>query len=107
LRPHPLQLALPLAVLALATPTPAQARPPAPNLLAPVRLQAGDKPLGTGRLAPSPVFHDINGDGLVDIVVGDLRGRLTVALRKPGELAFGAEEPIKDVEGKELEFHNW
>jgi len=75
---------------------------------APVRLQAGDKFLGENRLFPSPVFHDINGDGLADIVVGDLRGRLTVALRKPGAaIAYEAEKPVQDELGKDIDFHNW
>jgi len=75
----------------------------------PIRLNAGEPFLGVKRLYPSPVFHDIDGDGLDDIVVGDLRGRLTVALRKPGKekLAFAAETSLLDAEGKEINFHNW
>ena len=69
----------------------------------------GDKFMGVGRLYPSPVFHDVNGDGALDIVVGDLPGFLTVALRKPGadRMAFGPETRLKDFEGKDLKFHNW
>lgn len=76
---------------------------------APTRLKAGDAFLGERRLFPSPVFHDMNGDGLQDIVVGDLVGKLTVALRKPGAgpASYGEETKLMDVEGKEIDFHNW
>ena len=79
------------------------------NFAAPVRLMAGDKFLGEARLYPSPVMHDMNGDGLADIVVGDLFGRVTVALRVKGDgpAKFGAEAPLNDFEGKELKFKNW
>src|SRR5262245_28055214 len=75
----------------------------------PVRLKAGDEFMGAGRLYPSPVFHDVNGDGALDIVVGDLPGFLTVALRKPGAgpMKFDEETRLKDVEGNDLKFHNW
>jgi hypothetical protein len=75
----------------------------------PTRLKAGDALLGEKRLFPSPVFQDINGDGLPDIVVGDLRGKMTVALCKPGKdgVAYGPEAPLLDVDGKEIDFHNW
>lgn len=98
-------LALPCAgLLPLLT-----AQQPTPSFAAPVRLHAGDKLLGENRLYPSPVFHDMNGDGLADIVVGDLRGRITVALRQPGKgpATYGAESALKDVDGKEIDFHNW
>lgn len=104
----------PLAILALSgamfpSAVPAQAaETAAPSFAKPVRLHAGDKLLGTGRLYPSPVAHDINGDKLLDIVVGDLRGHLTFALRQPGEEATYAEEQkLKDAEGKILDFGNW
>jgi hypothetical protein len=70
---------------------------------------AGGQFLGEKRLFPSPVFHDVDGDGRADIVVGDLRGHLTVALRKPGAgpIEFAAETKLLDVEGKVIDFHNW
>ena len=94
---------LPLFLLLAAT-----ALAQSPSFAAPVRLRAGDKFLGENRLFPSPVYHDMNGDGLPDLVVGDLRGRMTVALRLPGrEVAFGAETELKGADGKALDFHNW
>ena len=72
----------------------------------PVRLKAADKLLGEKRLYPSPVYHDMNRDGLADIVVGDLAGRITVALRQPGvPVTYGAESVLKDVDGKDIDFH--
>ena len=76
---------------------------------APVRIRAGDAFLGEERLYPSPVLHDVDGDGLADIVVGDLFGKVTVARRLAAKspAAFGAEKPINDRDGKPLRFHNW
>ena len=86
----------------------AQTDRPSLHFAAPIRLKAGDKFLGENRLYPSPVFHDIDGDGRLDIVVGDLLGHLTVALRGPGErLAFGEETKLLDGDGKAIDFHNW
>jgi len=75
---------------------------------APKRIKAGDKFMGQGRMYPSPVFHDVDGDGLKDVVIGDLIGKVTVALQIPGEaIAFGREEPMLRSDGKPLKFHNW
>ena len=73
---------------------------------APVRIQAGDAFLGEGRLYPSPVLHDVDGDGRLDVVVGDLFGKVTVANRSSAG-AFGIEKQFQDRDGKPLKFHNW
>ena len=76
------------------------------NFAAPVLLRAGDKVAGKGRLYPSPVSYDLVRDGLRDLVIGDLWGHLTVApQRRDG--TFAAEQKVKDVEGKVLDFGNW
>ncbi len=81
----------------------------APQFAAPVRLEAGGKGLGENRSYPSPVFHDVDRDGLLDLVVGDLRGKITVALRQKGEgpARYAAETKLLAKDGKELDFANW
>lgn len=76
---------------------------------APVRLQAGDRFLGENRLYPSPCVHDLDGDGLPDIVVGDLMGKVTVATRMSteGVLTHEMEKAVQNREGQPLKFHNW
>lgn len=91
-----------VAATALATWTPAQ-QPP--QFAAPVRLMAGEKLLGVDRLYPSPVAHDVDGDGTLDLVIGDLRGKITVALRTAS--GYAAEQPMLAADGKDLDFGNW
>jgi len=81
----------------------------APEFAAPVRIEAGTKLLGENRLYPSPVFHDVDRDGLPDLVVGDLRGKITVALRMKGDgpVRYAAETKMLAADGKELDFQNW
>jgi hypothetical protein len=76
---------------------------------APERIRAGDAFLGTGRLYPSPVLHDVDGDGRADIVVGCLFGKVTVAQRTSAKspVTFAAEKPLNKRDGKPLRFHNW
>jgi hypothetical protein len=75
---------------------------------APKRIMAGDKFLGEGRLYPSPVLHDMDGDKRADLVVADLFGNVTVAKRAANPpMAFAAEGKVMDRDGKPLKFHNW
>lgn len=75
----------------------------------PRRIEAGGRFLGTKRLYPSPVVRDMNGDGLADLVVGDLWGKITIAMRVAGKgpLAFEADTELKAADGKAIDFHNW
>lgn len=100
MRSHLLLLGALLAPLAFAQ---------SPTFAAPVRLMAGDKFLGHNRLFPSPVFHDLDGNGTPDVVVGDLRGHLTVAVRAAGTgpASYAAETKVTAVDGKPLDFANW
>jgi hypothetical protein len=80
-----------------------------PRFAPPKRFKVGDVYLGENRTYPSPVLHDYDGDGRRDIVVGDLAGRLTVALgvSSDGARSLGPEKPVEDRNGKPLRFHNW
>ncbi|MCA8957948.1 MAG: hypothetical protein KDC87_17870 [Planctomycetes bacterium] len=77
-----------------------------PKFAAPKRIKAGDKFLGEGRLYPSPVLHDIDGDGRADLVVADLIGKVTFAKRNQSG-ALAAEAAVNDRDGQPLKFHNW
>jgi hypothetical protein len=87
-----------------ARPAPRDAR-----FAAPVMVLAGERPMGARRLYPSPVLHDMNGDGRADLVLGDLWGRVTVSTRLDGDgpARFGPEEPLLARDGAQLDFQNW
>lgn len=87
----------------------ASAAAQSPNFAPPVRLLAGDKFLGEARLYPSPVWHDLNGDGAADLVIGDLRGHLTVAHRagKVNAAGYAAEDKVLGADGKIVDLQNW
>jgi hypothetical protein len=79
-----------------------------PKFAAPVRITAGDAFLGGKRLYPSPVWHDLDGDGRRDLVVGDLPGKLTAARGLGGlPTRYVADEPVLGAGGEALKFHNW
>ncbi len=82
---------------------------PEPEFAPPKRIKAGDAWLGAGRLYPSPVMHDMDGDGKRDVVIGDLFGAVTVAKSLEGDagLPLAAEAPVMNREGEKLKFHNW
>lgn len=92
-------------VLSAATPAPGQ-DVVAPRFAPPVLLKAGDKVIGGTRMYPSPAMYDVNGDGRLDVVIGDLPGRLTFALRRP-DGTFADEQKLNDAEGAVLDFGNW
>lgn len=102
-----LSFALPLS-LALVAP-PIEDGDEIPVFAEPVRLRAGEDMLGNDRYYPSPVLRDLDGDGVAELVVGDLTGRILVSRRLPGDdlTAWSAPEPLKKADGEPLRFHNW
>ncbi len=96
------------ALLALAAPQdPAPAPAPDAQFAAPIRLTANGAPLADRIIYPSPRLLDIDLDGTLELVVGDLPGRVHVAERD-GEGGF-AWTALKNfaTEGRPLKFHNW
>ena len=77
----------------------------APRFAPPVRLKAENQFLAAKRHYPSPVMHDVNGDGRLDMVIGDLFGALTVNLRT--EDGWAKKAVMKGADGQPLDFHNW
>lgn len=75
----------------------------------PVRLFAGDAPMGQGRMYPSPALYDLDGDGVDELILGDLFGALTVCRRQPGDLQRGWSEAsaLDGASGEPLRFDNW
>ena len=78
-----------------------------PRFAEPVQLRAGDAVAGSGRMYASPGFFDVDGDGRLDLVVGDLSGRVTWALRLAEGAGYGPERPLERADGEALEFDNW
>ena len=80
-----------------------------PTFAAPLRLTAGGAPMGNDQLYPSPVLYDVDGDGALEMIVGDLRGNLVVSERLPSDdtTAWSEPEPLERADGKPLEFNNW
>ncbi len=59
-------------------------------------------------LYPSPVFEDIDNDGKRDLIIGDLRGNLTIYKYTGNgtEHSFSAPVPMQ-AEGEKLILPNW
>ena len=65
--------------------------------------------MGNTQLYPSPALFDLDGDGVLEMIVGDLFGNLMVSKRVPGDdrLAWTRAEPMEGADGKPLKFNNW
>jgi hypothetical protein len=82
----------------------------AQSFQAPERIMGAGKPVGhvledRPRPYPSPGMHDITGDGRMELVIGDLRGRLTYVVRT--EDGWSEERVLIATDGNPLSFVNW
>ena len=66
----------------------------------PVRLMAGGEPMGQEQMYPSPALYDLDGDGVEELVIGDLMGNLRVSRRVAGgdAITWSAAELLKGHE---------
>lgn len=57
---------------------------------------------------PSLVLYDVDKDGKPELITSGVRGRLTVSKRSaPDALKWIDHKPWLDVDGKQIDFHNW
>jgi hypothetical protein len=104
--PAPATLAAILAAsLWTTSPVGAQEEAAGAAFAAPQLVKAGDEEMGSALLYPSPILLDIDGDGVQEMVIGGLRGYLSVSHRTA--TGWGPEARLKASDGKDLKFHNW
>lgn len=75
---------------------------------APVQIKAGESNFSEV-LYPSPVIRDVDGDGQVELYIGDLRGYIQRADRISSgtDSEWGPAVNMKATDGKDLKFSNW
>jgi hypothetical protein len=107
MRIAPLRLAV-LPSLLLAAPAAAQVE--GSGLAAPVRLEADGAPVDSGEsIAHSgPLFTDVTGDGVPDLLVGNFRGNIQVYANvgQAGAPRFEGRGLLQAA-GEDLWIHNW
>ncbi|MFT7486330.1 MAG: hypothetical protein ACI9F9_002185 [Candidatus Paceibacteria bacterium] len=74
---------------------------------APVPITVGSEPI-RGFSYPSPTLHDLDGDGSVELLVGDLRGRVVAAQPRGKSGAFDWQGlDSLQVGDEDLRLNNW
>lgn len=73
----------------------------------PVQLTAGGKK-HTGIMYPSPVLHDVDGDGAAELLIGEIFGTITISERESegSTTAWTKARPMQ-VDGKPIKLNNW
>lgn len=80
---------------------------------APVRLMVGDEPLNASanQAYPSPAVYDVDGDGQVELVVGDILGSLNVYENQnesgKGDPVWSKQVALKAADGSPIRVSNW
>lgn len=99
-----LTLSLTTALTAVAPQDP----PAQPTFAEPIRLTAEGAPLASRIIYPSPRLLDIDLDGTLELVVGDLPGRVHVAEKADGDDPYDWSALSNfATDGRPLKFHNW
>ena len=80
-----------------------------PLFRTPVQLKAGEAMMGEGILYPSPKLQDLDGDGISEMLIGDLRGQLLFSKRQGSSDAtqWTTLEPVQTADGEPIKFDNW
>ena len=79
---------------------------------APFRLMVDDDPLNTSanQMYPSPAMFDVDNDGQLELVVGDIFGSINVYENKNdsgGDPVWSPFEPLKSADGEKIKVSNW
>lgn len=74
----------------------------------PEPLLTAGKPF-KGIMYPSPVLQDLDGDGVAELIVGDLPGRMRFAKRDASgkDTDWAALQPMKLWNGDRIDLSNW
>ncbi|MCO6457768.1 MAG: hypothetical protein J5I93_20885 [Pirellulaceae bacterium] len=80
---------------------------------APVRLMVGDQPLNAqaAQMYPSPAMYDVDADGQMELVVGDIFGSLNVYENQnrtgQGDPVWSQHRTLKTARGEPIKVSNW
>lgn len=73
----------------------------------------GDEPLNTTakQMYPSPAIYDVDNDGKVELIVGDIFGSLNIYENEndtgKGDPVWSRHAPLKTAAGKAIKVSNW
>lgn len=81
---------------------------------APIRLMVGNDPLNVAarQKFPSPAMYDVDHDGQLELVVGDISGHINFYENENENDSeagpkWAAHEPLKSNDGEPIRVHNW